>query len=51
MATLWNKGISATKAVEDFTTGKDRELDLRLAKFDVIGSKAHIKMLQKIYRF
>ncbi|MCI1721107.1 MAG: argininosuccinate lyase [Bacteroidales bacterium] len=48
MATLWNKGISATKAVEDFTTGKDRELDLRLAKFDVIGSKAHIKMLQKI---
>ncbi|MDD2242931.1 MAG: argininosuccinate lyase [Bacteroidales bacterium] len=48
MATLWNKGINATQAVEDFTTGKDRELDLRLAKYDVIGSKAHIKMLQKI---
>jgi len=48
MATLWNKGTNATQAVEDFTTGKDRELDLRLAKYDVIGSKAHIKMLQKI---
>ncbi len=48
MATLWNKGTNATKTVEDFTTGKDRELDLRLAKYDVIGSKAHIKMLQKI---
>ncbi|HNY06150.1 MAG TPA: argininosuccinate lyase [Candidatus Egerieousia sp.] len=48
MTTLWNKGINATKTVEDFTTGKDRELDLRLAKYDVIGSKAHIKMLQKI---
>src|SRR5574344_268586 len=48
MATLWNKGINATQAVEDYTTGKDRELDLRLAKYDVIGSKAHIKMLQKI---
>src|SRR5574344_770021 len=47
MATLWNKGINATHAVEDYTPGKDRELDLRFAKYAVIGSKAHIKMLQK----
>ena len=45
MATLWNKGTNATKTVEDFTTGKDRELDLRLAEYDIKGSKAHINML------
>lgn len=48
MATLWNKGTNATKTVEDFTTGKDRELDLRLAEYDIKGSKAHIKMLLSI---
>ena len=47
MATLWDKGIKADKAVEMFTVGKDRELDLKLAKYDVIGSKAHIAMLEK----
>jgi len=48
MATLWNKGVSATEKVEAFTVGNDRQLDLQLARFDVIGSKAHIKMLQSI---
>ena len=48
MATLWNKGTSASEAVEAFTVGADRELDLRLAKFDVIGSMAHIRMLESI---
>ncbi len=48
MATLWNKGTSATDAVEEFTVGNDRQLDLRLAKYDVEGSKAHIKMLESI---
>ncbi len=48
MATLWNKGTSATDAVEAFTVGNDRELDLRLAKYDVEGSKAHIRMLESI---
>ncbi len=48
MATLWNKGEEASKIVEDFTVGNDRILDLRLAKYDVQGSKAHITMLQKI---
>ena len=41
MAKIWDKGFDADKAVSDFTVGKDRELDLRLAKYDVIGSMAH----------
>lgn len=48
MSTLWNKGISADKAVENFTVGRDREMDLRLAKYDIIGSLAHVKMLESI---
>jgi len=48
MQTLWNKGVSATQIVEDFTVGNDRELDLKLAKYDVLGSKAHIAMLAKV---
>ncbi len=48
MGTLWSKGTSATQIVEDFTVGNDRVLDLRLAKHDVMGSKAHIKMLSSI---
>ncbi len=48
MQTLWNKGVDAAKAVEDFTVGQDRELDLRLAKYDVLGSKAHIAMLARV---
>ena len=48
MATLWSKGADATKTVEDFTVGNDRVLDLRLAKYDVQGSKAHIRMLESI---
>ena len=48
MATLWNKGTSATEKVDRFTVGNDRVLDLRLARYDVQGSRAHIKMLEKI---
>ncbi|MDD2298661.1 MAG: argininosuccinate lyase [Fermentimonas sp.] len=48
MAKIWDKGFDANKLVEDFTVGKDRELDLRLAKHDIKGSMAHIKMLVKI---
>ena len=48
MATLWNKGTSCTEKVEAFTVGNDRILDARLAKYDVIGSKAHIAMLKKV---
>lgn len=46
--TLWSKGVQASKAVEDFTVGNDNILDLKIAKHDVIGSKAHIKMLSTI---
>lgn len=45
---LWNKGFEPDKLIEKFTVGKDRELDLRLAKYDVQGSMAHIKMLESI---
>lgn len=45
---LWSKGVEPDKMIERFTVGADRELDMRLAKYDVIGSKAHIKMLESI---
>ena len=45
---LWDKGYSVNKLIEDFTVGKDRELDLYLARYDVIGSMAHAIMLQSI---
>ena len=45
---LWDKGISVNKLIEDFTVGKDRELDLYLAKFDILGSMAHSVMLESI---
>ncbi|MDE6649923.1 MAG: argininosuccinate lyase [Muribaculaceae bacterium] len=45
---LWNKGFEPDKAIEKFTVGQDRELDLRLAKYDVEGSMAHITMLESI---
>lgn len=48
MATLWNKGTQATAAVDSFTVGNDRTLDMSLAKYDIQGSKAHIKMLESI---
>ena len=48
MATLWNKGTKASDIVEDFTVGNDRTLDMVLAKYDVKGSKAHIRMLESI---
>ena len=48
MATLWNKGTSATEAVDCFTVGNDRILDRRLARYDVQGSLAHIRMLERI---
>ena len=45
---LWSKGSEPDKMIEEFTVGQDRELDLQLARFDVEGSKAHIKMLESI---
>src|SRR5690242_185134 len=45
---LWQKNTDSLKEVEKFTVGKDRELDMFLAPYDVLGSLAHIKMLNKV---
>lgn len=45
---LWQKDKGSLKSVETFTVGKDRELDMHLAPFDVLGSLAHIRMLESI---
>ncbi len=45
---LWQKDITSLKEVETFTVGKDREMDLLLAPFDVLGSIAHVTMLATI---
>ena len=45
---LWQKEESIDKIFERFTVGKDPELDVHLAKYDIIGSKAHVKMLGEI---
>lgn len=45
---LWDKGFSTDKKIDLFTVGNDRVLDLILAKYDVIGSLAHARMLHKI---
>ena len=45
---LWDKGFEPDRMIEEYTVGQDRELDLRLARYDVEGSLAHIAMLEKI---
>ena len=45
---LWEKGEETHELIEAFTVGKDRELDLVLAPFDVLGSLAHVKMLEEV---
>ena len=45
---LWDKGKSIDKKIEQFTVGNDREIDIHIAKYDVIASRAHAKMLKKI---
>lgn len=45
---LWQKSISAWSEVETFTVGRDREMDLYLAPYDILGSLAHIEMLCSI---
>ncbi len=45
---LWQKNTESLKEVETFTVGKDRALDLFLAPFDVLGSLAHIRMLNSV---
>ncbi|MDA3928369.1 MAG: argininosuccinate lyase [Prolixibacteraceae bacterium] len=45
---IWEKGIPVDELIEKFTIGKDRELDVFLAPYDVLGSLAHVKMLHSI---
>ena len=45
---LWEKSVQVNKDIERFTVGRDREMDLYLAKHDVVGSMAHITMLESI---
>lgn len=49
MATkLWEKDYDLDQKIADFTVGRDRELDLELAPFDIMGSLAHVKMLSEV---
>jgi argininosuccinate lyase len=45
---IWEKGFSVNETIEQFTVGRDRELDLHLAYFDLVASKAQATMLAKV---
>ena len=45
---LWDKGYSIDTAIENFTVGKDKELDLLLATHDILGTMAHVTMLEHV---
>jgi argininosuccinate lyase len=48
MAKIWQKSVTVNELVENFTVGLDREFDLQMAAFDVLGSLAHTQMLESI---
>ena len=48
MDNIWTKSVHMTSEIEKFTIGRDREMDMYLAKYDVMGSMAHITMLETI---
>jgi argininosuccinate lyase len=48
MSKLWQKTANVNELVENFTVGRDRELDAQMAAFDVLGSLAHTKMLNSV---
>ncbi|WP_295676384.1 argininosuccinate lyase [uncultured Mucilaginibacter sp.] len=48
MAKIWQKSVTVNELVENFTVGRDREFDLQMAAFDVLGSLAHTQMLESI---
>jgi argininosuccinate lyase len=45
---LWQKNTDSLKEIEQFTVGRDREFDMMLAPFDVLGSIAHVTMLETV---
>src|ERR1035437_2234 len=48
MPKLWEKSTQVNSKIEAFTIGRDREMDVFLAKYDVLGSMAHIRMLESV---
>src|SRR5258708_40310295 len=48
MSKIWQKSVTVNELVENFTVGRDREFDLQMAVFDVLGSLAHTQMLESI---
>ncbi len=48
MAKIWQKSVTVDQLVENFTVGRDREFDLQMAAFDVLGSLAHTIMLESV---
>ena len=48
MAKIWDKGFDNDDLIDRFTVGKDRELDLLLAPYDILGTIAHTTMLEKV---
>ncbi len=47
-AKIWEKNIQSDKRIDKYTVGRDREMDMYLARYDVIGSLAHIQMLESV---
>ena len=45
---LWEKGIPTDEKIDAFTIGNDREIDIHIAKYDLLASKAHAQMLASI---
>ena len=45
---LWEKSTQVDRRVEAYTVGRDREMDMYLAPFDVLGSMAHVTMLESV---
>ena len=45
---LWDKGTSVDALMQEFTVGNDRAMDARLARWDVVGSIAHVSMLAEV---
>jgi len=48
MSKIWQKSVNVNELVENFTVGRDRELDAQMAAFDVLGSLAHTRMLHSV---
>jgi len=48
MAKIWQKSVDVNEVVENFTVGRDRELDAQMAAFDILGSLAHTRMLHSV---